>query len=63
MPATATHLADAPRLLRRPAGAASVPAITARRTRVAVAAPRRYSLPVVREIPIPPADRAGDRTW
>jgi hypothetical protein len=49
---------------RRPAGSPhrAVPTVlrpVPRRAR----AVHRYCLPVVREIPIPPADRSTDRTW
>jgi hypothetical protein len=48
----------------RPASArTTIPAITATRRRTDAVVPHRYSLPVVRELPIPPADRPGDRTW
>jgi hypothetical protein len=62
MSPSATHPAYLPnRILRAPARMA-VPAINVGRRTDAVAS-HRYSLAVVRELPVPPADRAGDSTW
>jgi hypothetical protein len=36
---------------------------TTSRQRAAALAAHAYSIPVVRELPRPPADPAGDRTW
>jgi hypothetical protein len=62
MSATATQLADTPARNRLPAAPVPTIALAISASAGAVAA-HRYSLPVVREIQLPPADHAGDRTW
>jgi hypothetical protein len=56
------HVADVSRRIRRPTRAPLRPPIASVRRRTDVAA-HRYTLPVVRELPLRLADGRGDRTW
>jgi hypothetical protein len=63
MSVSAMHLAALPSRRRRTDPPAMTRAITTSPRQPGAVATRRFTLPVVREIPIPPADRPGDRTW